>query len=64
MNLTRDEDMHSKYAICMISAILLVPFVYATSSIPNVCAVSASNNYVTSKDCTGTLSGMFTKRNR
>lgn len=49
--------MHSKYAIFMVSAVLLVPFVYATSSLPYVCAVPASGDYVTSKDCSGTLEG-------
>jgi hypothetical protein len=49
--------MHSRFVIFAVSAVLLVPFVYATSSLPDVCAVPASDNYVTSKDCTGTLSG-------
>lgn len=49
--------MQVRPEIFAISVILFVPLAYATSSIPDVCAVPASDNYVTSKDCTGTLSG-------
>ena len=47
--------MHSRSLIFAVSAVLLVPFVYATSSIPDVCAAPASDGYVTAKNCQGTF---------
>ena len=43
--------MHSNSAIFAVSAILLVPFIYATSSIPDVCAVLKDPNWGKSGIC-------------
>jgi len=45
--------MQLRSVIFVVTAVLLVPFVYATSSIPDACAEISSPGYQSSKDCTG-----------
>lgn len=46
-------SMQFRYVLFVVTAVLLIPFVYATSSIPDACAEVSSPGYQSSKDCTG-----------
>lgn len=45
--------MNSRPEIFLVATVLLVPFLYATSSIPDVCAEAQHPGYSSSASCTG-----------
>lgn len=47
--------MNSRLAIFTVIPVLLVPFLYFTSSVPDVCAAPPSVKWGLSQDCTGAL---------
>ena len=47
------RPMQTRPVIFVVAVVLLVPFVYGISSIPDVCAAAQNPGYTQSLECTG-----------